>query len=97
MRTGKKRLTGYTYSSNISVVDKTKSMKTNITLDPNNYLRLTLIVPAIALLGLTSCSTADSPVRHNTAAYLEIAPPAYNSESPGFDRPWPFGPESTQQ
>jgi hypothetical protein len=33
----------------------TKSMKTYITLDPNNYIRLTLIVPAIALLGLTSC------------------------------------------
>jgi hypothetical protein len=72
-------------------------MKTYITLDPNNYLRLTLMVPAIALLGLTSCSTADPPVRHNTAGYLEIAPPEYNSESQSFDRPWPFGPESTQQ
>jgi hypothetical protein len=41
-------------------------MKTYITLDPKNYLRLTLIVPAIALLELTSCSTADPPVRHNT-------------------------------
>jgi hypothetical protein len=72
-------------------------MKTYITLDPNNHIRLTLIVPAIALLGLTSCSTADPPVRHSTAAYIEIAPRAYNSESRGFDRPWPFGPESTQQ
>jgi hypothetical protein len=36
-------------------------MKTYITLDPNNYIRLTLVVPAIALLGLTSCSTADPP------------------------------------
>jgi hypothetical protein len=34
-------------------------MKTYITLDPNNYLRLTLIVPAVALLGLASCSTVD--------------------------------------
>jgi hypothetical protein len=72
-------------------------MKTYITLDPNNYLRLTLIVPAVALLGLASCSTIDPPVRHNTAAYLKIAGPAYNSESRGFDRPWPFGPESSQQ
>jgi hypothetical protein len=47
-------------------------MKTYITLDPNNYLRLTLIVPAIALLGLTSRSTADPPVRHNTSAHIEI-------------------------
>ena len=72
-------------------------MKTYITLDPNNYIRLTLIVPAIALFGLTSGSTADPPARDNTAAYMEIAPRAYNSESRGFDRPWPFGPESTQQ
>jgi hypothetical protein len=72
-------------------------MKTYITLDSNKYIRLTLIVPAIALLGLTSCSTTKPSVRHNTAAYVEIAPRAYNPESRGFDRPWPFGPESTQQ
>ena len=34
-------------------------MKTYITLDPYNYIRLTLMVPAIALLGLTSCSTGN--------------------------------------
>lgn len=72
-------------------------MKTYTTLDPNNYLRLSLIVPAIALLGVTRRSTADPPVPHNTAAYTKVAPPAYNSESRGFDRPWPFGSESTQQ
>ena len=72
-------------------------MQTYITLNPNNYLRLGLIAHAIALLGLTSCSTADPPVRHNTAENIEIAPSAYNSDSQGFDRPWPFGPESTQQ
>ena len=72
-------------------------MKAYLNLDRNNYLGLTLMVPAIALLGLTSCSTADPSVRHNTAAYIEVAPPAYNSESRGFDRPWPLGPESTQQ
>jgi hypothetical protein len=68
-------------------------MKRNITLDPNNYLRLILIVPTIALSGLTSCSTADPPVRHHTAANIEMAPPAYNSESQGFEGSWPFGPE----
>jgi hypothetical protein len=56
-------------------------MKMYITLDPDNYLRLSLIVPAIALLGSTRRSTADPLVRHNTAAYTEVAPPAYNSES----------------
>jgi hypothetical protein len=34
-------------------------MKTYITLDPYNYIRLTLIVPAIALLGLTICSPGN--------------------------------------
>jgi hypothetical protein len=68
-------------------------MKTNITLNPSNYLRLTLIVPAIMLSGLTGCSTVDPTVRHNTAANIEIAPPAYNSESLGFEGSWPFGPE----
>jgi hypothetical protein len=47
-----------------------KSMNTYMTLDPNNYIRLTLIVPAIALSGLIGCSTADRPTRHNTAAYV---------------------------
>jgi hypothetical protein len=74
-----------------------KSINTYITLDHNNYIRMTLMVPAIALLGLTGCSTSDPPVRHNTAAYEEIAPRAYNSESRGFDGPWSFGPDSTQQ
>jgi hypothetical protein len=72
-------------------------MRTFITLDPYNYIRLNLMVPAIALLGLTSSSTTKPSVRHNTAAYVEIAPRAYNPESRGFDRPWPFGPGSTQQ
>ena len=34
-------------------------MKTYVTLDPYNYIRLNLMVPAIALLGLTSCSTGN--------------------------------------
>jgi hypothetical protein len=72
-------------------------MKTYITLDPNNYLRLSLIVPPIALLGLPRRSTAAPTVRHQTAAYREVAPPADNSESRGFDRLWAFGPQFTQQ
>ena len=41
---------------------RTKSMKTYTTLDSNKYIRLTLIVPAITLLGLTSCSTTKPSV-----------------------------------
>ena len=73
-------------------------MSGNIILNTNTYLRLALIAPAIALLGLTGCSTADGTGGHNyTGGYVQIAPRAYNSESRSFDRPWPFGPESTQQ
>ena len=73
-------------------------MRTNISLNTNTYLQLALIVPAIALLGLTGCSAADGTVRHNyIGGYVQIAPRAYNSEGRSFDRPWPFGPESTQQ
>jgi len=73
-------------------------MKTHIILDTNTYLRLALIVPAIALMGMTGCSTADPMVGHNdTNSYVTISPRTYNTESRSFDRPWPFGPESTQQ
>jgi len=73
-------------------------MRTNMCLKNNTYLQLILIVPAISLLGFTGCSTADGTVRHNyTGGYAQIAPRAYNPESRSFDRPWPFGPESSQQ
>jgi hypothetical protein len=73
-------------------------MRKNISLNANTYLQLVVIVPAIALLGLTACSTADGTVRHNyTGGYAQIPPRAYDSESRSFDRPWPFGPEATQQ
>ena len=73
-------------------------MRANISINTNTYLQLVLIIPATALLGLTGCSTADGTVRHNyTGGYVQIAPRAYDSESRSFDRPWPFGPESTQQ
>jgi hypothetical protein len=73
-------------------------MKTNIILDTNTYLRLALIVPAIALMGITGCSTADPIVKDNYAgSNVTISPRTYNTEGRSFDRPWPFGPESTQQ
>jgi hypothetical protein len=40
-------------------------MRLNIMLDTNTYIRLALIVPAIALIGITGCSTADPIVEHN--------------------------------
>jgi hypothetical protein len=73
-------------------------MRTNIILDTNTYLRLALVVPAIALIGITGCSTADPIVEHNYAgSNVTISPLTYNTENRGFDRPWPFGPESAQQ
>jgi hypothetical protein len=64
----------------------------------NTYLRLVLTTPVIALLGLTACSSADGTARHHyRGGYADIPPRAFNSESRGYDRPWPFGPESTQQ
>jgi hypothetical protein len=73
-------------------------MPTNITLNKNIYLRLLLMVPAVGLLGFTGCSTADGTVRHDHAGgHVQIAARTYNSESRSFDRPWPFGPESSQE
>jgi hypothetical protein len=75
-----------------------KTMRANIIINSDTYLQLSLIVPAIALLGLTGCSTVEGTGRHNyTGGYVQIAPRVYNSEDRGFDRPWPFGPESIQQ
>jgi hypothetical protein len=74
------------------------TMQTNINVKNNTYLQLVLIAPAIALLGLTGCSNADGTVGQNyRGGYVQIAPRAYDAESRSFDRPWPFGPESTQQ
>jgi multidrug efflux pump subunit AcrA (membrane-fusion protein) len=47
-------------------------MKTYITLDPNNYIPLTLIVPAIALqLPGQTMPYTDSPVFAQTSGYLK--------------------------
>jgi hypothetical protein len=73
-------------------------MKETKCFNANTYLRLLLIVPSIALLGLTACSTAGETAKgNNRGSYANIPPRAYNPESRGFDRPWPFGPESTEQ
>ena len=49
---------------------KEKSMSANI--NTNAYLQLVLIVPAIALLGLTGCSTTDATVRRNYTGWARM-------------------------
>jgi hypothetical protein len=73
-------------------------MPTNIILNSDTYLRLLLIVSVVGLLGLTGCSTTDRTVgQTRTGGNVQILARTYNSESRDFDRPWPFGPESSQQ
>jgi hypothetical protein len=73
-------------------------MKTNISMNHTRYFRIALIFPAVAALWLATSSTADAKVKQNyRTGFVTIAQQAYNSESRGYDRPWPFGPESTQQ
>jgi hypothetical protein len=73
-------------------------MKANLIRNNTRYFRMALILPAVATLWLASCSTVDAKVKHNyRTGFVTIAPRAYNSESRGYDRPWPFGSESTQQ
>jgi hypothetical protein len=73
--------------------------------------RLLLIVPVICSIAFSANSgvagTAHRNVRVNfqkavtgmpqTGHYLTIGQITYNSEDHGFDLPWPFGSESTQQ
>ena len=73
-------------------------MKAHLILNRKTYLQLVLIAPAIALLGFTNYAIAGGRVRYNHATgYPQIRPSVYNSQEHSFDRPWPFGPESTQQ
>jgi hypothetical protein len=73
-------------------------MKANLIRNHTRYFRMALIFLAVAALWLPSCSTVDPKVKHNyETGFVTIAPQAYNSESRSYDRPWPFGPESTQQ
>jgi hypothetical protein len=46
----------------------------------------------------TGCSTAHSTTKQGrNGGYVQIEPRRYNPETRGFDRPWPFGPESDAQ
>jgi hypothetical protein len=73
-------------------------MKNQLPINKKSYLQLLVLAPAIGLLGLTGCSSVDGTAgKSHTANYLTIGASAYNTESHGFERPWPFGPESNQQ
>lgn len=66
------------------------------------YLILTCFT-TVLLFGVTACSSAGGTAKHDPPKhdppgdYVQIQPRAYNSESRSFDRPWPFGPESSVQ
>jgi len=73
--------------------------------------RLILMAPVIYSLGFAGCSEvagtagAQSIVNLQSARVrklrtgdnVTIGPATYNSETRNFDRPWPFGPESSAQ
>jgi hypothetical protein len=39
----------------------------------------------------------DTNISKADRNWLQIGPRTYNTESGDFERPWPFGPESSQQ
>jgi hypothetical protein len=57
-----------------------------------------LSIASIFSLLTTGCSTAGGTTQLSRSGdYVQIEPRQYNSETRGFDRPWPFGPESDAQ
>ena len=42
-------------------------------------------------------SNPEATISRADKNWLNLGPSTYNSESHGFDEPWPFGPESNQQ
>ena len=58
-------------------------------------LLLLLSIAAISPLWVTGCTTTQGAAKKDPPEnYLQIQPRRYNSETRGFDRPWPFGPVS---
>jgi hypothetical protein len=86
-------------------------MKSQKSIHTNSSRRLLLIVPVICSLAFAACSdlagTAGTHaiVNYQNAAVggpqtshnVTIGPTTYHSETQGFDRPWPFGPEFNPQ
>jgi len=85
-------------------------MKIHKSIHTNSIFRL-LSVPVICSMAFAACSdVAGTAGKHanvslqtqtvgetQTHDNVTIGPRTYNSETRGFDRPWPFGPESDQQ
>jgi hypothetical protein len=66
-------------------------------MNPHKCL-IILIISSVSSLLATGCSTAGSTAKQGRAGgYVQIEPRKYNPETRGFDRPWPFGPESDVQ
>ena len=94
-----------------SLLIESRGMKTRKSIDINCHRRLLLMVPVIFSMALAACSdvagTPGKPQAVNlqsavigapqTGDNVTIGPATYNPESRGFDRPWPFGPESGPQ
>jgi hypothetical protein len=86
-------------------------MKTQKSIPYDSHRRLLLIVPMICSMALVACSdVALAPGKPQTVNLqsavvgepqtgdnVTIGPSTYNSETRGFERPWPFGPESGPQ
>jgi hypothetical protein len=86
-------------------------MKTQSPIHANSTCRLLLMVPVVFSLAFAACSDVAGTAgthqavnlqsaavgEHETSDNVTIGPRTYNSETQGFDRPWPFGPESNPQ
>jgi hypothetical protein len=86
-------------------------MKTRKSIHIDCHRRLLLMVPVIFSMAFAACSdvsgTSGKPQAVNlqsavlgapeTSDNVTIGPATYNPETRGFDRPWPFGPESGPQ
>jgi hypothetical protein len=77
----------------------------------NPVRRLALIFPVLCSMAFAACSdVAGTAANHasfnfqsfvtagpQTGDNVTIGPRTYNSEAQGYERPWPFGPESSAQ
>lgn len=86
-------------------------MKNQLSLHADSKHSILLIVPSIGLTALAGCSSVEGTAgtrptlnmlteaasKHAGGAYLTIGSRNYNPETLNFDRPWPFGPESSLQ
>jgi hypothetical protein len=70
------------------------------------------MISAVFSLGLAACAGTDGTAEHvhnrnsmivaardydPESNNVRISPTQYNTESQSFERPWPFGPESSQR